>query len=124
MASHREHQGSISSSVPPVSPPGSPAPGLPLFLLACLRKLRSRTRLAHTVPWPLFSKGNRTRVKRISRDEVNFLEFSDRLERNVIRATLSMRCRLEKQRIICNVAEMFYAVWVVSNCDVIIRYMS
>lgn len=42
MASHREHQGSISSSVPyhPL------LPGSLLFLLACLRKLRSRTRLA------------------------------------------------------------------------------
>jgi len=28
MASHREHQGSISSSVPPTLPPCSPAPEL------------------------------------------------------------------------------------------------
>lgn len=41
MASHREHQGSISSSVP-YHPS---CPDRPLFLLACLRKLRSRTRL-------------------------------------------------------------------------------
>lgn len=76
MASHREHQGSNSSSVPPALPLGSPTPSLPLFLLACLRKLRSRTRLAHAVLWPLFSKGNRTRGKRISCDEVNFFGSS------------------------------------------------
>lgn len=71
MASHREHQGSISSSVPPALPPGSPALGLLLFLFACLRKLRSRTQLAHAVPWPLFPKSNRTRVYHVTK--LNFL---------------------------------------------------
>lgn len=45
MASHREHQGSISSSVP-YHPS---CPDRPLLLLACLRKLRSRTRLVAAV---------------------------------------------------------------------------
>lgn len=72
MASHREHQGSISSSVP-YHPS---CPDRPLFLLACLRKLRSRTRLAAAVTaavaaaWPS-SKGNQTRVNVYH--NVNFL---------------------------------------------------
>jgi len=79
MASHREHQGSNSSSVPPFLCPRPPpyVPGSPLFLLACLRKLRSRTRRARArahgaAPWPL-SEGNRTRTS-VYQSRTNFLE--------------------------------------------------
>lgn len=47
MASHREHQGSISSSVPPALTPGSPCCvvplGLPLFLSRAFGNYATRT---------------------------------------------------------------------------------
>lgn len=54
MASHREHQGSISSSVPPASPPGSPA--LPGCLFSSSRAFENyvRVRDSRTLPRSLF----------------------------------------------------------------------